>query len=175
MSYRLAEFERVEQLVAAAKTLRKHGYSRFTAYTPFAIPELNEILAIPKSRAPLWFFCAGFAGGTTAMVVQWWCNAYDFPLNVGGRPLFSIPACIPITFELTVLFSALTGFFYLIVAGGMPRLFHPIDRIPGIERATKDRHVLAIDLSDPKFLPDECAQLLAEHQPARVVDGEAVR
>jgi hypothetical protein len=175
MPYRLAEFEAPEHLVGAARALRAAGYARIEAFTPFAIPELAEVLAVPRSRIPHMMFGAGLTGGGLAWLLQWWCNAYDYPLNVGGRPLQSIPAWVPIVFELTVLSASLFGFFALIVSGGMPRLFHPVDRIPGRERGTLDRHLLAIDLADPRFVPGPCLRILEEHHAVRVHDEESAR
>jgi Protein of unknown function (DUF3341) len=83
--------------------------------------------------------------------VQWWCNAYDYPLDVGGRPLHSAPAFIPITFESAVLAASLTGFFAMIVLSGLPRLHHPVFGIDGFERASVDRFWIGVERADPCF------------------------
>jgi ActD protein len=175
MPYRLAEFSEPEHLLGAARALRDAGYVRLDAHTPFAVPGLAEVIGLPPSRAPLFIFGGGVVGGSLGYLVQWWCNAIDYPLNVGGRPLHSIPTQIPITFELTVLGAASTAFVYLILSAGLPRLFHRIDTVPGIERATLDAHVLAIDLADPKFVSDACTRILEAHHVVRIIDGEPVR
>ncbi|MGZ5966502.1 MAG: DUF3341 domain-containing protein [Polyangiales bacterium] len=172
MPSRLAEFSSPEALVAACRALRAEGYVRLEAYTPFAVPELGEVLAVPPSRAPRLIFGAGISGGALALLLQWWCNAYDFPLNVGGRPMLSIPAWIPVAFELTVLAAGATAFFAMIVGAGLPRLHDPID---ASSLRSVDRFLLAIDLADPKFVPESCARLLETHGAIAVSDPEATR
>jgi hypothetical protein len=172
MPSRLAEFENPEALIAACKALREAGYERLDALTPFAVPELDEVLALPKSRTLMLVLGAGISGGIAGLLLQWWCNARDYPLNVGGRPMLSIPAWVPITFELTVLAAASTGFFAMLLGGHLPRLHHPIDRS---ELRTFDRFLLAIDLADPKFVPERCTALLREHGAVAISDPEVLR
>jgi hypothetical protein len=83
--------------------------------------------------------------------VQWWCNAHNYPINVGGRPLNSAPAFIPITFESAVLAASLVGFFAMLALCGLPRLSHPVFEIAGFDRASVDRFWVGIDDSDPRF------------------------
>lgn len=172
MPSRLAEFPSPEALVAACRALRSEGYSRLDAFTPFAVPELDEALALPKSRAPSLVLGGGIAGACSALLLQWWCNTHDYPLFVGGRPRLPIPAWIPITFELTVLGAASVGFFAMILGGELPRLFDPID---GSELRSIDRYLLAIDLADPKFVPERCTRLLEEHGATAISDPEPLR
>jgi hypothetical protein len=172
MPSRLAEFSSPEALVAACRALRAEGYVRIEAYSPFAIRGLEEALAVPPSRAPRLIFGAGVSGCTFALLLQWWCNAHDFPLNVGGRPMLSLPAWIPIAFELTVLFAGFTAFFALILGARLPRLSDPIDASP-LRRI--DRFLLAIDLADPKFVPERCTRLLEEHGAVSIDDPEPTR
>ena len=84
-------------------------------------------------------------------VFQWFCNAWSYPLNTGGRPAFAIPAFIPITFESGVLFASFSSFFGVFIICGLPRLYHPLFEVPGFERATHDRYFLAVDALDPRF------------------------
>lgn len=172
MPSRLAEFRDPEALVAACKALREEGYVRLDALTPFAVPELDEVLALPKSRTPMLVLGAGISGGIAALLLQWWCNARDYPLNVGGRPMLSIPAWVPITFELTVLAAATTAFFAMLLGGKLPRLFDPLD---ASELRTIGRFLLAIDLADPKFVPERCTTLLREHGAVAISDPEPLR
>jgi hypothetical protein len=102
---------------------------------------------------------AGLFGGGFAYLLQRWCNAGDFPINVGGRPLDSAPAFIPIAFETTVLFAALAGFFVTLGFSGLPRLYHPLFEVPGFERTTVDRYWLGIDDADPRFEEGLCDDL----------------
>ena len=158
----LAEFAGPDALLHAARALREEGLVRMEAFTPYALPELEETLQRRRSRIPLHCLLGGIAGGLLALFFQWFLNARLYPLNVGGRPLRSIPAWIPITFELTVLFAALGAFVGLLASCGLPRLWHPLFDVPGFHRASIDRFFLAIDEADGRFDPSRHLALL-EH------------
>ncbi len=148
----VAEFPTPEDLLAAHDLLRRAGYTRLRSWTPY--PVRGVIEKLPPSKVPWIMLGAGICGAVFAYAIQWWCNAVDYPLNVGGRPLDSIPAFIPITFETTVLASAVTGFFAALAFSGLPRLSHPLFEIDVFERATVDRFWLGVDDADPRFDAD---------------------
>jgi hypothetical protein len=145
----LFEFSSPEEILAAATALREMGFRRLEAFTPYAIPELEEKLSIPRSRIPRAVLAAAAFGCALAFAIIWFTNASDYPLNVGGRPLDSAPADIPIMFETTVLFGSLAAFLLALLASGLPRLHHPIFEIDGIESASLDRFWLGIDQPRP--------------------------
>jgi hypothetical protein len=99
-----------------------------------------------RSRIPAVVLLAGAIGCALAYAILYFCNAYDYPLDVGGRPLNSIPADIPILFETTVLFAGVTALLAFLFRCGMPRLHHPIHEVPGCERITLDRFWLEVHL-----------------------------
>src|SRR5438445_9530030 len=102
----MAEFDTPSMLVAAARRARQKGYHKIHAYSPFPVEELDEALELPPNRLPMIVLAAGILGAFTGYFLQLYIAAVHYPLNIGGRPLDSWPAFIPITFELTVLFSA---------------------------------------------------------------------
>jgi hypothetical protein len=140
----VVEVDSADAVVAAARRLRAMGYTALEAYTPFPIPELDEVLHIPRTKLPWLALAGGASGGAGALFLQWWTNAYDYPLDVGGRPPNSIPTDIPITFELTVLFTALTAFGAALLLSGLPRLHHRVFEIDGFERTTIDRFWIVV-------------------------------
>src|SRR4051812_20394942 len=162
----LAEFASDSELIAAVRTMHDRGYTKLDAITPRPIEELQELIAPERSDLPRYVFIAGLIGAVTALVTQWWCNAIDYPINVGGRPPFSLPAFIPITFEIMVLFASLTAFFGVMIRMGLPRLAAPLFEAPGFEGATIDRFWLLVSEDDPQFdragLPDVLFSLGAE-------------
>jgi hypothetical protein len=158
----LAEFASEKDIVAAARALHERGYLQLDALTPRPVERLQEIIAPVRSTLPRTVFIAGVLGIITALVTQWFCNAYDYPINVGGRPPFSLPAFIPITFEIMVLFAGLAAFFGVLHRMRLPRLSHPVFDAPGIEGASIDRFWLVVSALDPQFEPDETERLLAE-------------
>src|SRR4051812_25982351 len=103
----LFEFASPEEALAAAGALRAVGFARPDAYTPYPVPELDEALGVRRTRIPRAVFLAASFGCVLAFTIMWWTNAVDYPLDVGARPLNSLPADIPIMFETTVLFGAL--------------------------------------------------------------------
>jgi hypothetical protein len=145
----VAEFATVESLESAFETLERAGYKRLTTWTPF--PVRKVLRKLPESMVPWIMLGAGLLGGGTGYIIQWWCNARSFPIDVGGRPLHSAPAFIPITFESAVLAASVTGFFVLLGFCGMPRLHHPVFEIEGFERAMVDRFWIGVDDSDPAY------------------------
>lgn len=146
----LAEFESPEQLVRVVDHLIARGYTKLDAFTPFEVKEVTAKITKP-SPVPMIMFAAGLSGAIFAYLVQWWCNAYRYPLNVGGRPLNSAPAFIPITFETAVLFAAITGFVATLALSGLPALWSPEFEVPGFERASIDTFWVGIDMTDPNF------------------------
>ncbi|MEO7092740.1 MAG: DUF3341 domain-containing protein [Polyangiales bacterium] len=170
----LAEFASADGILKAAARLSQLGYRRMEAWTPYPIPALDPHLGIPRSPIPRLVLAAGAIGAAFAYLLQTWMNAWDYPLNVGGRPLHSGPAWIPITFETTVLFAVLTAVISVFAFSRLPRLHHPLHEIEGFERSTIDRFWLAIDTSDPLFDPAKVEQLLvADLGALRVVTARA--
>ncbi|MEP7071673.1 MAG: DUF3341 domain-containing protein [Verrucomicrobiota bacterium] len=146
----VAEFESDAQLLRAAEETYARGYRKIDGFTPFPIEGLAKALG-QTNRIPLFVLLAGIVGGASAYFMQWFANVVSYPLNVGGRPLHSWPAFIPITFELTVLGAALTAFFSVFVLSGLPRPYHPMFNLPEFERASQDRFFLCIESADPQY------------------------
>jgi len=156
----LAEFDSADALVRAYDRLQHAGYTRLASWTPYPLRAL--VKRLPESMVPWIMLGAGLFGGGFGYLLQWWCNARDYPINVGGRPLNSAPAFIPITFESAVLAASLAGFFVALGFSGLPRLHHPVFEIEGFERATVDRFWIGIDETDPRYseeLHRELAQM----------------
>ncbi len=145
----MAEFDSPEALVRAYDALEREGYALLRTWTPF--PVKGIVKRLPESLVPYVMLGAGLFGGGFAYLLQWWCNAKAYAIIVGGRPLNSAPAFIPITFETTVLVAALAGFFVTLGFSGLPRLYHPVFEVEGFERATVDRFWIGIDEADPRF------------------------
>ncbi len=110
----LAEFEQAGEVEGAVAVLREAGYREFEFYSPYPMEEPIEQAGYSKSRLPLTVLIAGIAGGLASYLIQWWTNAIDYPLNIGGRPAHAVPAFVVPTFEGTVLLAALGGFFGLL-------------------------------------------------------------
>jgi ActD protein len=166
----LAEFEGPAELLQATRRAYQEGYRRMDAYSPYPIEDLAEALGFRKTRMPLVMFLGGLIGCVGGFYMQYWCAAVSYPLNVGGRPLNSWPAFVPITFELTVLVAALSGIFGLLGLCGLPRPHHPLFAVERFALATRDRFFLCIESRDPKFDREATRQFLAGLQPREVTE-----
>jgi hypothetical protein len=147
----IAEFETAEQLLEAAHRARQAGYTQMDAYSPFPVHGLVEAIGFEDHKVPWTVFWAGVVGAIAGFSMQYYISVVDYPLNVGGRPLLSWPAFIPVTFETTVLFAAFGAFIGMLAFNGLPRPHHPIFNAPRFERASQDRFFLCIEATDPLF------------------------
>jgi Alternative complex III, ActD subunit len=157
----LAEFDSPTELVAAIHQAREAGYRRMEAYTPFPVEEVVEALHQPPTKLPLLVFLGGLAGGVGGFAMQWYAAAVGYPVVVSGKPLFSWPMFIPITFELTILCAALTAVLGMLALNGLPMPYHPLFHVPRFAQATRDRFFLCLQSRDPLFDPERTKQLLA--------------
>lgn len=164
----LAELGSPEHLTEAVRTLRRLGYRRLDAFTPYPVEEVEEALHLPTSPiAPIVFF-AGLLGAVVGYAVQWWTSAIDYPLNVGGFPPHSPPAFIPATFETTILFASIAAFLSVFVLAQLPRWWHPMFEVEGFDRATVDRFFVYLDADDRSFSPEKARADLEALRPLRV-------
>ncbi len=148
----LAEFDKPDALLVAIRKARTYGYRRMEAFTPFPMEDVEEALKLPPSPIP-WIVLAGaIAGALTGFFMQLISNAVALTINVGGRPLDSWPAYIPITFELMVLFETFAGLAGLFFLDGLPQPYHPVFNVPSFaEHGSSDRFYLAIEGRDLMF------------------------
>jgi hypothetical protein len=145
----VAEFDAPEGLVRAFGRLKTLGYTRLHSWTPY--PVRGVVTQLPPSKVPWIMLGAGLTGATLGYLVQWWCNASNYRVDVGGRPYDAIPAYIPITFESGVLAACVAGFVAVLALAGLPRLYHPMFEVDGFERASVDRFWIGIEAEDPRF------------------------
>lgn len=166
----MAEFGTAEELLNAARHSQEQGYRRVDAYSPFPIEGLAEALG-NRPRHLSWFALAGgLAGGVVGYVVQFWTTAIDLPSNIGGRPLHSWPAFIPVTFECAILGAALAAVIGMLVFGGLPSPYHPVFNAPRFALATRDRFFLCIETADPRCDRHRAGEFLSSLNPSEVVE-----
>ncbi len=147
----LGRFETATALKAAAEKVREEGYRKWDAHSPFPIHGMERAMGIRPTILPWLVFGAGVTGAAVAMLLQWWTNAIDYPFIISGKPFFSVPANIPVAFELIILFSALTAFGGALVLNQLPQFQHPVFESDEFRRATSDRFFISIEAGDPKF------------------------
>ena len=147
----IGEFADPHDLVHAGRKIREMGYTKLDAMTPFPVHGIDDALGIPFSKLGWIVICVGLCGSATALLLLWWVGAINYPVVVGGKPLFDFTYAIPITFELTVLFSAFASVIGMFALNGLPKLYHPSFNYKRSHRASDDRFLLVVEADDPKF------------------------
>lgn len=161
----VAQYDDVTSVTEAAKKVRDAGFKHWDVYSPFPIHGIDAAMGIKPTILPWLVLAGGLSGCCFGLSMQAWINAFEstmpFPFNwvnfqgyqflISGKPLWSIPANIPVIFECTVLFSALTTVFGMLLLNRLPMLYHPLFKLEMFRRATSDRFFIALDAGDPKF------------------------
>lgn len=164
----IAEFDSPTALVNAARAAREQGYRRLDAYSPFPIEELNDALHLHHNKLPLIVLLGGIAGGTLGYLLQYYVTVIYFPINIAGRPLHSWPSYIVITFEMTILFAALSAVLGLLGLCGLPTPYHPVFNVPRFALASRNRFFLCIQARDPLFDRATASAFLETLEPREV-------
>ena len=167
----LAEFTNTAAIVAAAQRVRDAGYRWWDCHTPFPVHGLERAMGIRMTILPYLVFGGGATGALLGMLLQWYTNATNieawlivpvsgYAFFVSGKPFASVPAWIPIIFELTVLLSAITCFVFVLALNGLPRFYHPCLKSARFLRASDDRFFIVIEARDPLFYRQKTEDLL---------------
>ena len=166
----LAEFDTADGLIDATRAAAKEGYTRMDGYSPYAIGEVADALGFPRSEIGAVMFIGGLCGATFGFLMQYYLNGIDYPINVGGKPMFSWPQFAPITWELLVLTASLSGVIGLFALCGLPQPNHPLFNVPQFARATRDRFFLCIEATDPHYDPTTTRDFLDTLKPLSVAE-----
>lgn len=157
----MAEFETPEDLLEAAERAYAHGYRRMDAFTPIPFDGLAEAIGFKTNRVAPCVLIGGICGAIGGYSLLYWITVIAYPHNVGGRPLHSWPAYIPITFECMILLASLTALISMLAMNGLPQPYHPVFNVPAFTaRASRDGFFLCIESSDPKFDTGEAMEFL---------------
>jgi hypothetical protein len=168
----MAEFNAPAELVAAVRRVREAGYRRVDAFSPYPMEALSEALDLHRSRLPLLVLFGGVAGLVVGYGLEYWASVIEYPMNVGGRPIHSIPSFVVPAFETTILFAALTAVLGMLALNRLPEPYHPVFNVPTFALATKDRFFLCIEATDPKFDLDQTWSFLQSLGPRAVSEVE---
>lgn len=164
----MAEFGGPRRLLRAIKAAREAGFTRMDAYTPYPIHDVWEALGHHKSKLPPIVLTGGILGAVTGFGLQYWTSVIAYPLNIGGRPLNSWPAFIPVTFEMTILVATLFAVLGMFALNGLPEPYHPVFNVERFALASRDRYFLCIEATDPKFNRKETAEFFHTLEAAEV-------
>lgn len=153
----MASFETPEELVAAGKKIYGMGYRNLDAMSPFPVHGIDDAIGIPRSKLGWIVIIFAMTGLITAQALMYYVGVINYPLVIGGKPLFDFTFSIPVTFELTVLFSGISTTIGIFALNGLPQLYHPSMKYKEAHRATDDRFILVVEANDPKFHPEKTA------------------
>jgi Protein of unknown function (DUF3341) len=156
----MVEFDTPEELIVACEKAYAEGFRRMDAYAPLPVEGLAEAIGYKRNKVAFCVLIGGICGVLFGFGLLEWITVVAYPHNVGGRPLNSWPAYIPITFECMILFSALTAMISMFGMNGLPKPYHPVFNVPAFERASVDKFFLCIESSDPKFRVEDTLQFL---------------
>ncbi len=159
----VAEYDSVDNLLEACNRIREAGYEKTDAFTPFPVHGIDKALGIKPTALPWIALTAGLTGTATALAMQIWMNAIDYKYIISGKPyVLSLPAFMPVTFELTVLFASFGAFFGMWALNRLPKFSNPMFTDPRFDRATDDKFFLYIDAKDDRYDQAGVEKLLGE-------------
>jgi len=164
----MAEFEDPTSLVTATERAHHEGYRHMDAYSPYPIEELHHALGARHTKLPLIVLIGGLVGCLGGYALQYWSSVIAYPLNIGGKPLHSWPAFIPVTFECTILAAALSCVLGMLALNGLPMPYHPVFNLARFALASRNRFFLCIEAKDPKFDLEATRRFLESLEPREV-------
>jgi hypothetical protein len=158
----IAEFATPADVMHAAEKVRDAGYTRWDVFTPFPVHGMDRAMGLKNSKVGWFAFLGGVAGYACGMLMIWFTNAIDYPIIVGGKPMFSPFAAFPPSYELTILFGAFGSLFGMLFLNRLPRLHHPLLKNRRFAQVTHDRYFVVIECEDPKYSEAATIRLLEE-------------
>lgn len=162
-------FDTEDAILDVTDAARRRGFSIVDVFAPYAVHGLDKAMGLERSKLPWVCFLLGLFGAGFKVWFEYWTTASDWPVNVGGKPWNSLPAFVPITFEVMVLFA---GISTVLAFFGMSRLWPGRKAALLDPRVTNDRFALVLEENDAAFDVDEVAAFLHEHNALRVEERE---
>lgn len=156
----LAEFDTPADLLRAAEKVRDAGFTKWDCFAPFPVHGLDRAMGLRNSKVGWFSFLGGVTGYAAGMLMIWYMNKFDYPIVVGGKPMFSPFSAFPPSYELTILLGAFGALLGMLFLNRLPRLHHPLLKHGRFKLATHDKFFLVIETADPKYSELETRRLL---------------
>jgi len=164
----IAEFDTPADAMHAAEKVRDAGFRKWDVFTPFPVHGMDKAMGLKNSKVGWFSFLGGVTGYTTGMLMIWWMNKFDYPIIVGGKPMFSPFSAFPPSYELTILLGAFGALGGMLILNRLPRLHHPLLKHKRFELATHDKFFLVIETIDSKYDETETRKLLESTGSMRI-------
>jgi hypothetical protein len=158
----IAEFDTPASVLHAAEKVRDAGFRRWDVFTPYPIHGMDQAMGIKNSKVGYISFTGAVLGYTTGMIMIWWMNAVDYPIIVGGKPMFSPFGAFPPSYELTILFGSFGALLGMLFLNKLPRLHHPLLKHRRFALATHDKYFVVVETTDPKYSETETRKLFED-------------
>jgi len=156
----LAQYETPADLLHAALEVRDAGYSKWDVYSPFPIHGMDAAMGLKNSKVGYFTFAGGITGFFSGMLMIWFMNKFDYPIVVGGKPLFTPLFAFPVSYELTILLGAFGTLFGMAFLNRLPKLYNPLFNVERFRRVTDDKFFVYIEAIDPKYSAESTRSLL---------------
>jgi hypothetical protein len=168
-----ATFDTSAALYHAAEQVRDAGYRQWDCITPCPVHGLDTAMGLKRSIVPRLSLCGGITGFCTGMSLIFWTGQVAYPLVVGGKPFFSPMFAFPISYELTILFTAFATIGGMFLLNGLPMHYHPVLKSSLINRALDDQFLVVIEACDPKYDRAATRALLEKAGGKNIVELES--
>ena len=156
----LAEYDNPAAIMHAAAVVRDAGFRRWDVFTPFAVHGMDKAMGLKNSQVGWFSFLGGVIGYTAGMVMIWWMNSYDYPIIIGGKPMFSPFGAFPPSYEMAILLGSFGALFGMLILNRLPRLHHPLLKTKRFALVTHDKFFVVIECADAKYSDIETRRLL---------------
>ena len=156
----IAEFDTPADTMHAAEKVRDAGFRKWDVFTPFPVHGMDQAMGLKNSKVGWFSFIGGVSGYTLGMLMIWFMNAIDYPIVVGGKPMFSPFYSFPPSYELTILLGSFGSIAGMLFLNRLPRLHHPLLKNVRFKLATHDKFFVVIETADPKYSETETRKLL---------------
>ena len=169
----IATFETPADVMHAAEQVRDAGYKFWDCITPFPVHGLDKAMGVKRSIVPRFSLVGGLCGFTTGMSLIFFTGAVDYKLIVGGKPYFSPLFAFPVSYELTILFTAFATIGSMFFLNRLPMHYHPVLKYDKIDRGMDDLFFIVIESRDPKFNSAATKALLEKAGGKEITELEA--
>ena len=156
----VAEFDSATALLSAAKKIKSSGYTKFETYSPFPIHGMDDAMGLSQSKLGWLAITGGLIGCSGGLALQIWTQAYEYPIIISGKEYASLPAFLPVTFELSILVTAFFTVFGMFALNGLPRWYNAIFNHKTFHKVTDDKFFVSIEADDPKYDINKVSNLL---------------